>query len=69
MRRTLIALAAMALAACSRMTTPEDISVATEMCAKRGGFTNVASYESGNVIQIACADGLSIEVRLHWVKQ
>lgn len=69
MKRALMALPALALAACSRMTTPEDIAIATEMCAKRGGYASVSSYERGEVVNAVCTDGLVIEVRLSWVKK
>ena len=52
------------VAGCAGMTQPEDIAVAEELCAKRGGFTHVARYEHGANLHINCKDGTHIEVRL-----
>lgn len=46
------------------MTQPEDIAVAEELCGKRGGFTHVARFERGAILNINCKDGAQIEVRL-----
>ncbi len=61
-------MALLALAGCSGMTQPEDIAVATELCAKRGGLASVARYERGQTLTINCKDGLHLEARLHEVK-
>ncbi len=58
-----------AVVGCSSSTQPEDIVVAAEMCAKRGGFSSVARYEHGKTLTINCADGLHLQVRLHEVKK
>lgn len=50
-------------AGCSGMTQPEDIAVAEELCAKRGGFTHVSRYERGANLHINCKDGTQIDVR------
>ena len=52
------------LAGCAGMTQPEDVAVAEELCAKRGGFTHVSRYERGAHVVINCKDGTHIEVRL-----
>lgn len=52
-----------AVAGCSSMTQPEDIAVAEELCAKRGGFAHVARYERGANLLINCKDGTHIDVR------
>ena len=51
-------------AGCSSMTQPEDIAVAEELCAKRGGYTHVSRYERGANLLINCKDGTHIDVRL-----
>lgn len=56
--------AAVMVAGCSSMTQPEDIAVAEEMCAKRGGFTHVARYKHGKQLLINCKDGSYIDVLL-----
>lgn len=53
-----------AVAGCSGMTQPEDIAVAEELCAKRGGYTHVSRYERGANLHINCKDGAHIDVRL-----
>lgn len=67
-RTGLLALVAV-LAGCSAMTQPEDIAIAEELCAKRGGFTHVARYQHGKNLLINCKDGLYLDVRLHDVAQ
>lgn len=62
LKLTLAASAAL-LAGCSAMTQPEDIAVAEELCAKRGGFAHVARYERGANLLINCKDGTHIDVR------
>jgi hypothetical protein len=48
---------------CTAMTQPEDIAVADELCAKRGGYTYVKrSWDGGSMI-IVCKDGTHIDVR------
>ena len=59
-----LAAAAAVLAGCSAMTQPEDIAVAEELCAKRGGFAHVGRYEHGANLLINCKDGTHIDVRL-----
>jgi hypothetical protein len=51
------------VAGCSRMTQPEDIAVSEELCAKRGGFAYVSSFEHGKLLIIECKDKTRIEVR------
>ena len=63
-QHTPVLLIALALAGCSAMTQPEDIAVAEELCAKRGGFAHVARYQHGKQLIINCRDGLNIDVRL-----
>ena len=63
-QQTPFLLIALALAGCSAMTQPEDIAVAEELCAKRGGFAHVARYQHGKQLIINCRDGLNIDVRL-----
>ncbi len=50
-------------AGCSSMTQPEDIAVAEELCAKRGGYAHVARHERGANLHINCKDGTHIDVR------
>jgi hypothetical protein len=45
------------------MTQPEDIAVADELCAKRGGYAHVARHERGANLTINCKDGTHIDVR------
>jgi len=59
-----LVVAATVLAGCSAMTEPEDIAVAEELCAKRGGFAHVGRYERGVNLLINCKDGTHIDVRL-----
>ena len=60
----LSAMLGVTLAGCSSMTQPEDIAVAEEMCAKRGGYAHIARYERGANLLINCKDGTHIDVRL-----
>lgn len=64
-RATMAALLAsgVLVAGCSGMTEPEDIAVAEELCAKRGGFTHVSRFERGKQLTINCKDGTLIDVR------
>lgn len=50
-------------AGCTGMTQPEDIAVAEELCAKRGGYAHVARHERGANLTINCKDGTHIDVR------
>lgn len=59
-----LALVLLPLAACSQMTQPQDIAVAQELCATRGGFAHVARYQHGKNLLINCKDGTHIDVRL-----
>lgn len=52
-----------AVAGCTGMTQPEDIAVAEELCAKRGGYAHVARHERGANLTINCKDGTHIDVR------
>jgi hypothetical protein len=52
------------VAGCSAMTHPEDIAVAEELCAKRGGYAHVARYEHGRNLLVNCKDGTHFDVRL-----
>lgn len=54
---------AASLAGCSGMTQPEDITVAEEICSKRGGYEQVSRYEHGKNLAINCKDGTVIDVR------
>lgn len=65
LRATMAALLAsdVLVAGCSGMTQPEDIAVAEELCAKRGGFTHVARSERGKQLTINCKDGTFMDVR------
>lgn len=58
-----LAAAAAVLAGCSGMTQPEDIAVAEELCAKRGGFAQIYRYERGANLLINCKDGTQLDVR------
>ena len=51
------------VAGCTGMTQPEDIVVAEELCAKRGGFTHVSRFERGKNLVINCKDGAHIDFR------
>jgi hypothetical protein len=62
--KTSILLACAMLTACSSMTEPEDIAVAEDFCAKRGGYTHVARYQRGKQLLINCKDGTHIDVLL-----
>lgn len=46
------------------MTQPEDIAVAEELCAKRGGYTHVSRFRHGAHLLINCKDGAHIDVLL-----
>ena len=53
-----------AVAGCSSMTQPEDIAVAEELCAKRGGYAHAQRWERGSVLDVNCKDGTQLQVRL-----
>ncbi len=60
--------AALLLAGCSYAVEPGDAEVAVELCAKRGGYTSIASSEYGKNLRIECKDGLRIEAWLHRIE-
>jgi putative hemolysin len=51
------------VSACTDMTQPEDVAIAEELCAKRGGYSHAARFERGKVLTINCKDGTHIDVR------
>ena len=51
-------------AGCTGMTQPEDIAVAEELCAKRGGYSHAQRWERGTVMDITCKDGTQLQVRV-----
>lgn len=62
LRVTVAVVGAVVLTGCSAMVQPEDIAVAEELCAKRGGFTHVARFERGRHLSINCKDGSQIDI-------